>query len=46
MTYRSPLANVLQSEVVRENWRFRVARGEFTEGFVGEVERMLADIED
>ena len=44
-TYRSPLANVLRSEVVRENWRFRVERGEFTAGFVAEVDRMLAEIE-
>ena len=44
LTYRSPLVNVLESEVVRENWRFRAARGEFTDGFVAEVDRILGAI--
>ena len=37
-TYRSVIGQVLASRLAREIWEYRVARGEFTQGFVDDVD--------
>jgi hypothetical protein len=40
--YRLPIRIVLSSNVGREEWALRRSRGEFTEGFVDDVDNFLA----